>query len=89
MRAPNPRLGSRGEVEMFLKIFCNLIRSISVKLMYLQMHSDVQVPWFWISCNGTFKLNANEAPERRNAWNVRLEFCKLSLVSRDLKWRLT
>ena len=31
----------------------------------------------------------SEAPERRNAWNVRLEFWRFSLESRDLKWRLT
>ena len=47
------------------------------------------MPWLWISCKGTFELKANEAPERRNAWKVRLVFFKLSLRSRDLKWRLT
>ena len=39
------------------------------------MHSDVQVPWLWISCNGTLELKVKVAPEHRKAWKVILESC--------------
>ena len=73
--AQTPSSGSY-ECSVEVKAWATAEDALWSCVMYLHTHSEVQVPWDWMSWMDTLWLKAQVAPERRSVWKVIFVFCR-------------